>query len=276
MLIFSNGLMSMVFFCLIILVGFVNTSYADLEIESLNVYTSLGSSDYFIMMVEVETSEPYHGIDYYLDDTFIERVYGNGERTYDFLWYDESDFGGSVKGTKHTLKLNVMQSQGNDVVVTETFKVYKPIVISGKKLSTWEKPTVTGVYGYNELSRHYFDGTDIIMDGYVYASNNTDNICQMTAWFRHSNFATGWSDEHSAPTEDIGPDPEDKGIKRTYGPYSTDSSILNYHVGGPIGDRDRHTLNVHIHLVADGNGTTDVWHGIDSRFDNEFTADDNP
>ena len=162
------------------------------------------------------------------------------------------------------------------MTATYAFTVYKPIVISGKKLPIWGKPTVTGVYGYNELSRHYFDGTDIIMDGYVYASNKTDNICRMTAWFRHSNFATGWSDEHPAPTEDIGPDPEDKGIKRTYGPYGTDSSILNYYVGRPIGKEEEITLNVHIHLVADGNGTTDTWHGIDSRFDNTFTADDNP
>lgn len=113
------------------------------------------------------------------------------------------------------------------------------------------------------------------MDGYVYAYNATDNICEMSAWFRHSNFATGWRQEHSAPTEDIGPDPEGKGIKRTYGPYYTDSSILNYHVGRPIGEEEDITLNVHIHLDADGNGTTDTWHGIDG-FDNTFDKNDNP
>ena len=50
---------------------------------------------------------------------------------------------------------------------TDSYSVrtFEPIVISGKKQPIWGKPTVTGVYGYNEFSRHYFDGTDIIMDG---------------------------------------------------------------------------------------------------------------
>ena len=226
MLRFSNGLLSIVLFCSIILLGYINTSSADIEIESLYVYTSLSSSDYFIMIVEVQTSEPYHGIDYYLDDTFIERVYGNGERTYDFLWYDESNFGGSLQGTEHTLKLNVMQSQGDDVVVTKTFKVYKPDVNSGYGSDT-------GVYGETELSQHSYEHPYITFSASVWAENDTEFNWQSTSMFRH--IVTG-PNGFSDTKESIPPSQEITKNGGTYGPYYEnyeESMQIDITSGGP-------------------------------------------
>lgn len=250
-------------------------------LEITNMYPSMGGyEDYSYGGVTfhhacVVTDSPYHIVDWYIDGERVGSVLGNGVWTSAYFnAYDEIP--GKIKGTVYKITAKAYDPEGNMDTSSYEVRMFEPIVIGGKKQSTWEKSTVTGVKGYNELSRHYFDGTDIIMDGYVYAYNPTDNICEMSAWFRHSNFDTGWSAEHSAPTEEIGPDPKNKGIKRYYGSYFTDSSILNFHVGGPIEEDEEFTLNVHIHLAADGNGTTDVWHGIDDRFDNTFTAEDNP
>ena len=242
MLRFSKGLISIILFCTIILLGFINTSNADIEIESLYVYSSLTSNDYLTMFVEVQTSEPYHGIDYYLDDTWIERAYGNGKRTYDFLWYDERDFGGSVKGTKHTLKLNVMQSVGNDIVVTKTFKVYKPRIKSGYGKDT-------GVYGETELSRHSYEHPYITFEASVYAQNDTEFSWDSTSRFRHTvtgpnNFTD--TKESNPPTQTISKD------GGTYGPYNEDyTESMQINISGGI--RGIYNSDVYIRNYVKGN-----------------------
>ena len=172
MLRFRNGLISMILFCSIILLGFISTSYADLEIETLEVYPSLSSTDTFYMLVYVQTSEPYHGIDYYLDDTLIERAYGDGTRTVDYLWYDESDFGGSLTGTKHTLKLSVMQAAGDDIVVTKRFIVFKPFVESRTvQENKGNKPRYPLVSGSVTLYEHSYYDNSITIDAEAYTQN---------------------------------------------------------------------------------------------------------
>ena len=141
------------------------------------------------MMVEVQTSEPYHGIDYYLDDTWIERAYGNGKRTYDFLWYDERDFGGELTGTKHTLKLRVMQAAGDDIVVTERFIVFKPFEESRTvQENKGKKPFYPFVSGYVTLYEHSYYDNKITIDADAYAENASDAVdsVEMYGTFRHT------------------------------------------------------------------------------------------
>ncbi len=242
MLRFSKGLISIILFCTIILLGFINTSNADIEIESLYVYSSLSSNDYFIMMVDVQTSEPYHGIDYYLDDTWIDRAYGDGKRTYDFLWYDESNFGGSLQGTEHTLKLNVMQSVGDDIVVTKTFKVYKPDVNSGYGSDT-------GVYGETELSRHSYEHPYITFEASVYAQNDTEFEWTSTSRFRHTvTGPNGFTDtkESNPPTQGI------TANGGTYGPYNESyEESMQIDISG--GDLGSYNSDVYIRHYVKGN-----------------------
>lgn len=280
MLRFSKGLISIILFCTIILLGFINTSNADIEIESLYVYSSLTWDGYFIMMVDVQTSEPYHGIDYYLDDTWIDRAYGDGKRTVDFLWYDESDFWGSVKGTKHTLKLNVMQAAGNDIVFTKTFKVYQPIVTSGYGTTSLEKPRNTGAYGWAEVSAHYFNGTDFVMEASASFSNDSDVTLSAQAWFRQNEYIL--SDPVSGTLTKSG-EKRDTKAKLTYEPggydsWSPNSWVVNYPLGRLILPKENFYYDAHTHLqvqtVDAGIQVQDDWEadtGIQT-----FTDDDNP
>ena len=68
MLRFSNGLISMILFCSIILLGYINNSYADIEIESVEVYPYAASTGVLSLYVNVQTSEPYVEVNYYLDE----------------------------------------------------------------------------------------------------------------------------------------------------------------------------------------------------------------
>ena len=74
MLRFSNGLISMILFWTVILIGYINNSYADIEIESVEVFPYADSYGTFTLYVYVQTSEPYVEINYYLDDTWIGHV----------------------------------------------------------------------------------------------------------------------------------------------------------------------------------------------------------
>ena len=254
MLRFSHGLISMVLFCSIILLGYINTSSADIEIESLEVYPSLDSSDRFTMLVYVQTSEPYHGIDYYLDDTFIERAYGNGERKIDYLWYDESDFGGSLTGTKHTLKLNVMQSQGNDVVVTKSFFVFKPIeesrTVQENKGNDPRYPNVSGSVTLYEQS--YYDNS-ITIDAEAYARNasGAEESVEMYGVFRHTILNKSFDElETYMPSRDVQPG-------ESYGTYY--SGRLSYACSG-IPKGTTWNSNAYIRLrLDDTNGIDDYY-----------------
>ena len=182
MLRFSNGLISMILFCSIILLGFINTSNADIEIESVGVYPYLDSDDHFSMYVYVQMNEPYYEVNYYLDDTWIGSGYGGNGQTYDCFCYDESSFGGELQGTEHTLRVDVCAHDDDwnwtYDTVTETFKVYKPDVNSGYGSDT-------GVYGETELSQHSYEHPYITFYASVWAQNDTEFEWTSSSKFRH-------------------------------------------------------------------------------------------
>ena len=259
--------------CLLCLIGFVNSSDADIEIVEIDAYGYAYSDGGISLCVYVETNEPYDEINFYLDGQWIGRVSaGNDVKTEAFFYsYVDDAAEGSVKGRTYTIRAEAWKENDwdpSDDTAYYYLTLYKPIVESGVKTPTWEKPRVTGAYGWVELlSRHYFDGTNIIMDGYVSAYNPTDEECRGEAWFRHTRAdEAGFQEQHSAPTEDF-----DNG--ESYGPHSTDPMTLNFFVGGPIGDEDRYSFNAHIHLNVHGNRTTDTWE-VDST--NPFDSEDNP
>ena len=89
-------------------------------------------------------------------------------------------------------------------------RVYKPI-------TAWEIDGNNGrqlepdVSGYVVLSRHYFNGTNIIMRGYVFGYNRSENNIQVEAWFRHTEYEgnernanpTGWKEESEGPGDPL-------------------------------------------------------------------------
>lgn len=129
------------------------------------------------MLVYMQTNESYYHVDYYLDETWIGSGWGGSTRTDDFFWYDDEDVGGSVKGTKHKLKVVVYYHDENsnlyEIEDTVTFRVYKPVITSGYAPTLLEKPNNTGAYGWAEVSAHYFNGTDFVMEAYAYFDNRS-------------------------------------------------------------------------------------------------------
>lgn len=268
MLRFSNGLISMILFCSIIMLGFINTSSADLEIESLIVYPILSSTDTFYMLVYVQTSEPYHGIDYYLDDTWIERAYGNGERKIDYLWYDERDFGGKLTGTKHTLKLSVMQTAGNDIVVTKRFIVFKPLEeFRTTQENMGNKPRYPLVSGCVRLSEHSYYDNSITIDAEAYAKNasGAEDSVEMYGVFRHTILNKPFDElETYMPGRDVQPGD-------MYGRYY--SGRLSYPCGG-IEEGRTWDSNAYIRLrLHDTNGIDDYYIDKTVKFDESYNLD---
>lgn len=246
MLRFSDGLRTMILFCSIILLGYINNSYADIEIDLVQVFPSLDSYDRFSMLVYVETNEPYDEVNYYLDNTWIGAGSGNNGRTDDFFWYSDTNFGGSLHGTEHKLKVDVWR-QDNDGnytqdTVTKTFKVYKPDVNSGYGSDT-------GVYGETELSRHSYEHPYITFEASVYARNWTEFSWDSTSRFRHTvtgpnNFTD--TKESNPPTRTINKD------GGTYGPYYEDhTESMQIDISG--GDRGIYNSDVYIRHYVKGN-----------------------
>ncbi len=91
---------------------------------------------------------------------------------------------GAIRGKKYEVEAAVWFWGEDDVSDTdsETFWVYKP-----KYTSEPEKPPKKhkNISGYAELSRQYYDGSDIVMSGYVYASSSQGSRSAYSR-FRHT------------------------------------------------------------------------------------------
>ena len=207
------------------------------------------------------TSDPYDRVEWFIGNK-RHTSQGNGVKTSAApTFYLTSD---KVEGTSHTITAVAWYKADNGEMVSDTdsytFRVYQPKVET--KVHGGGGQQHLNVSGYVQLSRHYFDGWNIVMEGFVRAYNGSNDIITCRASFKHT-----WDkkrfdpQEHAAPTVNCGPG-------ESYGPYYTDPMILNFHVGGPIGDKETYTLNAHIHLET----------GLDHRHvdsTNTFTAEHN-
>lgn len=191
------------------------------------------------------------------------RSEGDGTKTEDYFSFP--NLPGSLKGEKYKIMAVAWpHGEGNFLRIdseTYNFTVYKPRYTT--KVHGDGGQQLRDVSGYVELSRHYFDGLNIIMEGYVSAYNGSNDEVNGSAWFRHT-----WSKDrfdplkHAAPSVKLGPG-------QSYGPHYTDSMILNFPVGGPIGEVESYELNAHIHLET----------GVDHRHVDHtytFSDEDNP
>lgn len=223
--------------------------------------------------------EDIYVVDWYIDDIYIKSsVYYEAPTRSVYAYLDTRT--GGIKGIEYEVKAIAWYFDENDMFVSDTetddVRVYAPKFIYGVKQPSWEKPNVTGVYGYVELSRHYHDGQNIVVDGYVHAYNGTDETCHATSWFRHTEydanlFPTGWSKQDPPfnapnPATPIGPG-------EWYDNYG--SSAISYKVGGDIGEDQVIVLNAHVHLAVSGNGAQDVWHETDHAWTHTFDYWDN-
>lgn len=251
--------------CSLFLIGYINSSDA-FDIEEVRPYYSnwdlydwgSGVSHY----TYVRTSEPYYSVTWYVNGVYAGYNYGGHTTTETSNYFSVGT--GSIKGNKYTIRADacMIDDDGNTFNDTDSYEVtvWKPQVET--EVHGGGGQQLPDVSGRVELTRHYFDGINIIMEGSVSAYNGSDDDVNCHAWFKHTRFNGGGFDpQDNAPNEDIG-------SGQSYGPHSADTMVLNFFVGGSIGD-ESYQLNAHIHLVT----------GVDNRHvdsTNWFTSMDNP
>ncbi len=167
-------------------------------------------------------------------------------------------FDGHIKIAEYDIKAEVTFSDGSDSSTTTT-SVYKPVFDD----SGYQR---TGVYGYSELTAHYFDGSSIVMDGYVSAYNGTGDNARGFGRFRHTATNKPLDElEEPLPNEIF-----EQG--ETYG-YSTSDLMTNFNfdTGGELQGNDTWVCNAYLRLKVH-QGVTDDWLAEDT---NTFTHLDN-
>ena len=222
-------------------------------------------------MAYVKTDVPFYSVNWYVNGTFVSSSYGGHEKTE--AWFYPNSLTGSIKGVNYTIKAKVMRIEDDGTTLSDTdsyiVRAFQPKYVSGIKN---DKPTVIGVNGSVTLSRHYHDGSNIVVDGSAYARNGTENACNAKVWFRQTEIGG----KHNVQDPKFGDPNPSMPLPSGGSYYKSGSSAVSYHLkgeGGNIGDDQRITLNAHIHLQVDGNGTTDVWH--DNNWTHTFTYKDN-
>lgn len=163
---------------------------------------------------------------------------------------------GHIKIAEYSVKAEVffINAGGLDTAV-DTVSVYKPDTEFGYKES--------GVLGSSTLTSHYFDGSSIVMDGYVYAYNGTGGAKWGSGRFRHTEDRRGLWAEDDLPEDEF-----ESG--ETYS-YSTSDwgDFFNFPTNGPIVEGKPWVCNTYLRL----NVQQDTWlSGIDGI---EFNENDN-
>lgn len=162
---------------------------------------------------------------------------------------------GHIKIAEYSVKAEVIFNAGDQDTAVDTVYVYKPDCESGYKES--------GVYGSSTLTAHYFDGSSIVMDGYVHAYNSTGGAKWGSGRFRHTENRRGLWAEDDLPEDEF-----ESG--ETYG-YSTSDwgTYFNFPTNGPIVEGEEWVCNTYLRL----NVQQDTWlSGIDGVV---FDANDN-
>lgn len=275
----------------VFLFGMVNNSDAQIEIIDMYTPSEIDSNGWLCPYAYIETDKPFDGVDWFIGDpnddnlSWRSTTGGDGVNTRAWFYPDGSDCPGHIKGTKYRVAARPWYYDDDTNCWWDRefrdFRVFEAKSIDGIKDEVeddWEKPNVTGVYGYVELSRHYHDGSGIVMEGSVYARNGTEEDCTVRSIFRHTRMDAGGfkkQDPEDGPNNELPPS-EPLFAGQTYSD-SANSSYLRFPVpmGGVIGDLDSYRLNAHVHLEVHGNGTTDVWHETDDAWTHTFTKEDN-
>ena len=170
----------------IYLIGIVNNSEAA-SITYLNVYanTDYGGGSHF--SASLFADENINFIDWYVKKTYPKREDGK-ENDYEHVHTSMhggtssvsvsfGTFDGDIKIAEYDVKAVVAFEGDSDTSTTKTY-VYKPVFEGGYKK--------TGANGYSELTAHYYDGSYIVMDGFAWVYNGTENNVSGSGRFRHT------------------------------------------------------------------------------------------
>lgn len=209
------------------------------------------------------------------DDDWIpaySNMYATGTRT---VSVNLGTYDGSLKIAEYAVKAEVWfyDADGNPTNVSDTdtctFSLTKHIYTTEPEVTPKKNPSVSG---YAQLSGQYYDGRNIVMSCYVYASNSKKTRVWASSRFRHvltENGQTIGVKERDDPLDDEG-NLSAKRIGPNFGDYSNSDS-LPLHVG--TFDEDQVVdSDAYVRLVVSGNGGED--HYLIQNTET-FTEDDN-
>ncbi len=273
-------------------------SSAQAQIEIIDMYMPSETEDYGYIRgcAYIETDIPYDTVYWYIGDPddpdnlkYVGETLGDGGATRAWFAPSVSDCPGHVKGRKYRIAAKAWYYNRDTKTSTSDydsrdFTVYKPIYL-------YEPGPNTGAYGSVEISRFYYDGSDIIMDASIYAYNPKNNPkakkpdnnpLSVLLWFR--------TDKYDAPNGQVDDKEHHRDTKpieiiqvgkhsQTYnpGPYTDPEP---WRGGGKLFDRDVGIIeednplyyNAHAHLQVFGNsGPADNWE-VDTEHQTGTTA----
>lgn len=110
------------------------------------------------------------------------------------------------------------------------------------------------------------------MSASTYAHNGTNKELRVLAWFRQRRYINGgqvWEGRDTKSSVDIAPNHSSSA--------SADSSIVDYSIGGPIGQDEKYYFDAHTHLqvtTVQAPHKEDHWEADTGV--QKFTVDDNP
>ncbi len=255
--------------CFLLQIGIVNNSEAaSITYISISPSTDYGSGG--SVYAYLSADEGIEFIDWYAKQTYpisdadseYEQLTTSSHYGETNVYVDLGSLSGNIKIAKYDIKAVAWFSdEENNTFIsdtsTDTAYIYKPVVDSGSKTN--------GIYGYSELTAHYFDGSSIVMDGYVYAYNETGNNARGFGRFRHT--------AQNKPLDELEKDLPSKHFLSSYS-YSTSDwgSYFNFDTGGNLQEGEEWVCDAYLRLRVTF-GDTDDWWATDA---NTFDESDNP
>ena len=174
--------------CFLFMFGIVKSSDAIEIVDFPSNTEDTSYNGYTYHSAYVKTDVPFYSVIWYVNDTFVSSSYGGHEKTE--AWFYPNSLTGSIKGVKHTIKAKVMRIEDDGTTLSDTasytVRMFEPIY-------SYKRGEHTGAWGSVEISRFYYDGSDIVMSASAYAynpSNNPeakdpdDNPLTVLPWFR--------------------------------------------------------------------------------------------
>ncbi len=223
----------------LLLAGFVVKSDAA-SVTSFSVYYGDDWGAGTTVSVSLTTDEDIYFIDWYIDDEYsFTSTHGDTQSVYEYL----GTFVGDIKGIKYDIRAVVSFVESSDADVSDTIRVYKPIVRSNIG-------PLTGVSGSAYIYSQYFTGSAFGMTGSTYAYNGTSHTLNALGWFRLQEWSSEDGDfiDENRDTKDPDTDFEPG---ESYS-VSPDSMEVEFPQNQPLRDDEARYFNAHTHLQVYG------------------------
>ncbi len=250
----------------LLLIGFVVKSEAA-SITSLSVSANTDYGSGGSVYAYLSADEGIYVIDWYAKQTYpksesdseYEKLTTSSHYGSTSVSVDLGTFDGHIKIAEYDIKAVAWFSDlENNTFVSDTSttstSIYKPVYESGSKTN--------GIYGQSELTSHHFDGTSIVMCGYVYAYNELGENANGSGRFRHTEQNRGLWLEEDLPAARF---------KTTYSHCTSDFGMF-FPTGGAIQEDAEWVCEAYLRLVVSNANGEDNWFAGDT---NTFDKDDN-